>query len=81
MTRLLLVCLLSGCAIGTVTDRQLSGYALGHAEIQRCRVVQPCVADQPPIKVCDTIKGGSFSSGFAGVLEAAVAALAAWLTL
>ena len=77
---LFLLCV--SCAFGrTYPDGTVIGFAVGHAEVRSCEVVeQPDTAVGPPELACDQIRGGYFSTGFAGFLEAGIAAVVAYFT-
>lgn len=70
---------LCGCAAGIVRSDYVAGVAVGHGELEVCAAGPPrCEAGVSDERDCKHIKGGYFSTGFAGFLEAAVSAVAAY---
>jgi hypothetical protein len=78
----------SGCAVGyTRSDGSVVGAAVGHSEIRACRpVVAELATTEPRCEpsdrvelACAQVRGGYLSSGFAGVIEGALAGFGAWL--
>lgn len=82
------VLFVSACAVGYARpDGMVYGAAIGHAEVRSCRpVVAEMQTTEPRCEqsdrvelACNQVRGGYFSSGFAGVIEAALTGFVAYI--